>query len=141
MKPRQALITSAAVAATMVSASAAMALNGGILGTSGNDGVGTLSPTMVTVADPTTGVELPDPIAVTPSDSPAVTTSSASTVSDSSTYQSDDSYEDDESYEDHDSYEDDESYEDHDSYEDDDDDNESDHDDEDHEYEGYDHDD
>ena len=129
MKTRKALITSAAVAATMISASAAMALNGGILDTSGNDGVGTLSPTMVTVEETITRVNLPDAVNVAPSDSPVVTTSSASTVAGSSTYQSDDSG---------DSYESDDSYE----SEDDDDSYESEYaDDEDHEYEGYDSDD
>ncbi len=102
MKPRKALITSAAVAATMVSASAAMALNGGILDTSRNDGVGTLNPTMVTAGETTTSVEVPGPITIATSDNPAVTTSSASTITDSSAHPSDDSYESDDRYESHD---------------------------------------
>lgn len=131
MKAPKALITSAAVAVTMVGASAAMALNGGILDTSGNDGVGTLDPTLSVTEHVPATVDLPDFVTVTPSDEPIITTSSASTVADSSSYESSD---------DHDDYESDDSYE-YDDGDHDDDDHDDDSDDESHEYEGYDYDD
>lgn len=128
MKPRKALITSAAIAATLVTASTAMALNGGILDNGTNDGVGTLDPTSVIVSDSSPAVTVPGPITITTSNDPAVTTSGGSTVAGGSYEDDDDRYEsNDDEYE---------SDDDHDEYDDDH------HDDDDHdEYEGYDSDD
>ncbi len=95
MKPRKALITSAAIAATLVSASAAMALNGGILDSGTNDAVGSLDPTSVIVSDPSTAVTVPGPITIATSNDSAVTTSSGSTVVGGSYEDDDDRYESD----------------------------------------------
>ena len=110
MNPRKALITSAAVAATLVGASTAMALNGGILSASANDSVGTLNPTATITDTSTAATGVPGVVALAPSDSAPVTTSSASTVAgydseDSDEYEYDDSssYDDDHEYEGHDS--------------------------------------
>ena len=77
MQRKRALVVAGAVSATLVGASTAMAISGGLLDARANDGAGTLSP-VVTVVDPT-GTIPPAPAVESP-DSLPVATSGASEV-------------------------------------------------------------
>jgi hypothetical protein len=106
MERRKAITTAAAASLTLLAGAAGIALNSGIVGASGDDNVGQVSP--VNTTNPPVAVYVEDPATTAITSAPPVQPTGGQPVATSaaSGYQDDDRYEDDdERYDDDDRYE------------------------------------
>ena len=107
MERRKAIATAAAASLTLLAGAAGIALNSGIVGATGDDGVGQLSP-VNTTANPPITVYVDDPAGptkATPAPGVQPTNSQPVTTSAASSYQDDDRGQREDEDEDHDEYE------------------------------------